>query len=191
MKTITKSFKNLSRSLLFATAAIFGLTGMNNLVAGEAGNPATSMSIVEIATSDERFSILAEAVVKADLVNALNSEGPFTVFAPTNEAFNDLFGALGIKSVDELTKDQLIPILLYHVVDGKVMAADVKSGEVPTLNENAKLMVKASKKGVKIDNSSNVIITDIEASNGVVHVIDAVLVPSDNDKSSTSKSSCK
>ena len=148
------------------------------------------MTVVEIASSDAQFSILVDAVVKAKLVDALNAAGPYTVFAPTNTAFNNLFASLGVNGIDDLTAEQLTPILLYHVVSGEVMAADVKTGKVPTLNKDAELDVKVSKKGVKIDNKSNVIVTDIEATNGVIHVIDAVLIPSSDDSASASKSSC-
>jgi transforming growth factor-beta-induced protein len=146
-----------------------------------------NMTIVEIASSDARFSILVDAVVKADLVDALSADGPYTVFAPTNDAFESLFEALGINGVEDLSKEDLTPILLYHVVDGKVMASDVASGEVPTLNDKADLMVKVDD-GVMINNS-NVIITDLVGSNGVIHVIDEVLVPSTKSASSKSKSS--
>jgi transforming growth factor-beta-induced protein len=75
-------------------------------------------------------------------------------------------------------------------VSGKVMAADVSTGTVPTLNDNASLNVKVSSKGVKIDKKSNVIITDVEASNGVIHVIDTVLIPAADDQASKSSGSC-
>lgn len=184
-----KTTKFKSTTMIMAIALI-GLFGINKSFAADPAPKTASMSIVEIASSDERFSILVEAVVKADLVGALSADGPYTVFAPTNDAFNELFSALGVDDIDDLTKDQLTPILLYHVVNGKVMAADVKSGQVPTLNNSASLNVKASKKGVTIDKNSEVIITDIVASNGVIHVVDAVLLPTSNDAASQSKSSC-
>lgn len=146
------------------------------------------MTVVEIAISDERFSILVDAVVKADLADALSAEGPYTVFAPTNDAFEALFASLNVNGVDDLTKEQLTPILLYHVVSGTVWSKDIKSGEVPTLNESASIDVKASKKKVMVDNS-NVIIADIQGSNGVIHVIDKVLVP-ETKTAMNSKSSC-
>ena len=148
------------------------------------------MTIVEIASNDARFSILVDAVVKAELVEALSADGPYTVFAPTNDAFEALFESLGVNGVDDLTKDQLTPILLYHVVSGKIMAADVTSGTVATLNSDASMDIKVSKKGVKIDKKSTVVITDVEASNGVIHVIDAVLIPASDDRASASKGSC-
>jgi len=146
-----------------------------------------NMTVVEIAASDARFSTLVQAVVKADLADALSADGPFTVFAPTNTAFNTLFESLGIDGIEDLSKDDLTPILLYHVVNGKVMSSDVSNGKVPTLNDNSDLNVNVND-GVMV-NSSNVIITDIEGSNGVIHVIDAVLVPSSKTTSKKMKSS--
>lgn len=143
-------------------------------------------SIVEIAVSNDDFSILVEALSKAELVDALSADGPFTVFAPTNEAFENLFKEIGVDGIADLTKDQLTPILLYHVVSGNVMAASVKTGDVSTLNTDAELMVNASSKGVQINKSSNVVSTDIMATNGVIHVIDAVLVPAEKRKASKS-----
>jgi transforming growth factor-beta-induced protein len=184
----TRNIFNTAK-LSFA-ALLVGIMSFSNVIANEAKEANPQMTIVEIASSDERFTILVDAVVKADLATALSADGPYTVFAPTNDAFEALFAALGVNGIDDLTKDQLTPILLYHVVGGKVMAADVSTGTVATLNENASLDVKVSKKGVKINKNTNVIITDIEGSNGVIHVIDAVLVPSSDDSASASTSSC-
>ena len=182
---------NIFNTVKFAAAALLiGFMGLSKINASEAKKANPQMTIVEIASSDERFSILVDAVVKADLAGALSANGPYTVFAPTNDAFNDLFKALGVSGIDDLSKEQLTPILLYHVVSGKVMASDVATGMVPTLNEDAKLDVKVSKKGVKIDKNANVIITDIEGTNGVIHVIDAVLVPGSEDRASAGSSSC-
>lgn len=185
----TQNFLNSIK--LFAVTMLIGFLGINSSFANSGMKEAPKQTIVEIASGDERFSILVEAVVKAELVDALNASGPYTVFAPTNDAFESLFATLGVSGISDLTKDQLTPILLYHVVSGEVLAADVKTGKVPTLNDKSDLNVKVSKKGVSIDGSSKVIITDIMASNGVIHVVDAVLVPSSNDKASASKkSSC-
>jgi transforming growth factor-beta-induced protein len=186
MKTLN-FFKSTS---LIVAIAMVGILGINSTIAADKAPKTKKMTIVEIASADERFSILVEAVVKADLAVALSAEGPYTVFAPTNDAFNQLFTALGVNGVNDLTSEQLTPILLYHVVGAKVMAADVKTGKVQTLNENASMDIKASKSGVKIDKNSNVIITDIEASNGVIHVVDAVLVPASDTQASASGSSC-
>ena len=182
-----KTIKRLSASL-FILALFSSFTIINTANAKDANEGATTMNVVEIAIADERFSILVEAVSKAGLADALSAEGPYTVFAPTNDAFEMLFKDLGINGVEDLTAEQLTPILLYHVVSGKVMAADVKSGKVSTLNEKAWISIEANSKGVTIDETSNVIITDVEGTNGVIHVIDKVLIP--ETKTTASKSSC-
>ena len=130
-------------NLILGTLAMIFAFGMFN---AQASTPKETkeMTLVEIASSNDQFSILVEAVVKAELVDAWSAEGPYTVFAPTNEAFEALFASLGVKGVDDLTKDQLTPILLYHVVDGAVWSKDIKSGQVSTLNESASLQVKVS-----------------------------------------------
>ncbi len=131
-------------------------------------------TVVNIALANENFTTLVQAVVKAGLVDALSADGPFTVFAPTNAAFDALFAQLGISGIDDLTAEQLIPILTYHVVPGNVVSTELSSGEVGTLNgQNLSVDLSA---GVKI-NSSEVIAADIQGSNGVVHVIDQVLLP--------------
>ncbi|HSM47439.1 MAG TPA: fasciclin domain-containing protein [Draconibacterium sp.] len=132
-------------------------------------------SIVNIALDNDNFSILVQAVVKAGLVDALSGTGPFTVFAPTNAAFTALFAQLGISGIDNLTAEQLIPILTYHVVSGNVLSTGLSNGNVPTLNAGKSLNVNLSS-GVKI-NDSEVVAANIQGSNGVVHVINKVLLP--------------
>ena len=135
---------------------------------------ASAGTVVQIAASNPDFSILVEAVTKAGLAGALSAEGPFTVFAPTNEAFKALFKQLGVGGVKDLTAEQLTPILTYHVVSGKVMSTDLKNSSVATLN-GQKIKIDLSS-GVKI-NESKVTTADIAGTNGVVHVIDRVLLP--------------
>ncbi|MGC9353846.1 MAG: fasciclin domain-containing protein [Mariniphaga sp.] len=131
-------------------------------------------TVVNIALANENFTTLVQAVVKAGLVDALSADGPFTVFAPTNAAFDALFAQLGISGIDDLTAEQLVPILTYHVVPGNVVSTELSSGEVGTLNgQNLSVDLSA---GVKI-NESEVIAADIQGANGVVHVIDQVLLP--------------
>jgi transforming growth factor-beta-induced protein len=134
-------------------------------------------NVVNHAINNPNFSILVQAVVKAGLVEALSGTGPFTVFAPPNAAFNALFSALGVSGIDALTAGQLTPILLYHVVPGNVRSSQVSSGSVPTLKDGSNLNVTVSNMGVNINGSVNVIATDVQGANGVIHVIDAVLVP--------------
>ena len=132
-------------------------------------------SVVDIAIANNNFSILVSAVVKAGLVDALSAEGPLTVFAPTNAAFDALFTELGVSGIDDLTAEQLIPILTYHVVSGNVLSSGLSNGEVPTLNEGNNITIDLSS-GVMV-NQSNVVAADIQGANGVVHVIDQVLLP--------------
>lgn len=132
-------------------------------------------SVVNIAIDNPDFTILVSAVVKAGLADALSAEGPFTVFAPTNAAFEALFQDLGVNGIDDLTGEQLTPILLYHVVSGNVLSSDLANGEVGTLNASKTIQIDLTS-GVKINNS-NVIAADIQGANGVVHVIDSVLIP--------------
>jgi transforming growth factor-beta-induced protein len=131
-------------------------------------------TVVDIAVANPDFSILVEAVTKAGLAGALSAEGPFTVFAPTNEAFKALFKQLGVSGVKDLTAEQLTPILTYHVVSGKVMSTDLTNTSVATLN-GQKIKIDISN-GVKI-NDSKVTVADISGKNGVIHVIDRVLIP--------------
>lgn len=131
-------------------------------------------SIVDIATGDENFSTLVTALTEAGLVDALNGEGPYTVFAPTNAAFE----ALPEGALDELLADQeaLTQVLLYHVVDGKAMAEDVVGlPYAETLAEQPVLFTVDD--GTVMVNEATVTTADVEATNGVVHVIDAVLLP--------------
>ncbi len=134
-------------------------------------------NIVSHAINNPNFSILVEAVVKAGLVDALSGAGPFTVFAPTNDAFTALFAVLGVSGISDLTAEQLTPILLYHVVSGNVVSSQVSNGSVPTLKDGSNLNVVVSSMGVKLNADVNVIATDVQGTNGVIHAIDAVLLP--------------
>lgn len=133
-----------------------------------------SPSVVDIAVSNPDFSILVEAVTKTDLTGALSGEGPFTVFAPTNDAFNALFKELKVDGIADLTAETLKPILTYHVVSGKVMSTDLSNTSVATLN-GQEINIDLSE-GVMINNS-RVVTADISGKNGVIHVIDKVLIP--------------
>ena len=146
--------------------------------AEEAGEEATD--IVAIASGNEDFSTLVAAVAAAGLVETLQGEGPFTVFAPTNEAFAALPAGLVDKLLLPENKDLLVKILTYHVVSGTVLAADVTAGDVPTV-EGQNITITTDM-GVKV-NGATVTATDIIASNGVIHVIDAVILPPDVDPS--------
>jgi len=130
--------------------------------------------IVDIAVADGRFTTLVAAVQAAGLVDTLKGEGPFTVFAPTDDAF----AKLPEGTVEALLQDipQLKNILLYHVVPGKVMAADVVKLQSADTALGKPVTIKVEGDAVMV-NDAKVIITDIEASNGVIHVIDTVILP--------------
>lgn len=132
--------------------------------------------IIDTAVAAGTFKTLAAAVTAAGLVPTLKGAGPFTVFAPSDEAF----AKLPAGTVESLLKDipKLTAILTYHVVAGKVMAADVVTmdGKTATTVNGASLAVSTTG-GVKLNGTVNVVKTDIECSNGVIHVIDAVLLP--------------
>ena len=139
--------------------------------------PAKLSDIVDTAVADGRFTTLAAALGAADLVETLKGEGPFTVFAPTDDAFAKLPEGTVESLLLPENLEQLKSILLYHVVSGKVMASDVvtlTSAET-VLGENVTIKVEDGK--VFLNDTVEVIITDVEASNGVIHVIDAVLLP--------------
>ena len=136
-------------------------------------------NLVELASSfDPEFSVLLAAATKAELANDLANDGPYTVFAPTNQAFLDFFKVASVEAaidvVNGLTPADLAPILSYHVIDGFVFSTDLSNGFVPTLNGAAVNVTLDS--GVMI-NDANVIGVNEQATNGVVHVIDKILLP--------------
>ena len=138
---------------------------------------APGQSIVEIAVGNPDFSILVAALQKADLVSALQGEGPFTVFAPTNAAFAKLLEALDITAEDLLAQPDLAKVLLHHVVSGKVMSSALTDGlEADTLNGD-KLVFDLETAGGPFVSNAKISAVDIEATNGVIHVIDDVMVP--------------
>jgi len=162
-----------------------GLTGAqtDSATGGMGDTPAT---VVDIATGNEDFSTLVSALETAGLVETLQGEGPFTVFAPTNDAFNALLEELGVSAEELLAREDLADILTYHVVPQELLAADVLAAvedaggtaEVETVN-GATLSVSVDGESVVINDSATVTMTDLQAGNGVVHVIDAVLLPAE------------
>ena len=134
-------------------------------------------TVVDFANSNPAFSILVEAVVKADLVDALSAQGPYTVFAPTNDAFEALFAQLGVSGIADLSAEALTPILLYHVLGDNVISSEVAAGSVATLNPDAMLNIDIMNSSVILNENTTVVAVDVQASNGVIHVIDKVLLP--------------
>ena len=155
----------LNKTLFAATAATF--------VAGSAF--AQDMDIVDTAVEAGSFSTLVAAVEAAGLVDTLKGEGPFTVFAPTDEAF----AALPEGTVESLlqpeNREQLVAILTYHVVPGKVMSTDLSDDMTAATVQGSDIMIDLDN-GVMVE-EANVVTADIETSNGVIHVIDQVIIP--------------
>lgn len=137
---------------------------------------AAAADIVDTAVAAGSFKTLVAAVQAAGLVDTLKGPGPFTVFAPTDEAFAKLPAGTVESLLKPENKAKLAGILTYHVVPGKVMAADVVKVESAKTVNGQSLNVKSSKAGVMVNNA-NVVKTDIETSNGVIHVIDTVVMP--------------
>jgi uncharacterized surface protein with fasciclin (FAS1) repeats len=134
---------------------------------------ASAADIVDTAVSAGQFNTLVTALKAANLVDTLKQKGPYTVFAPTDAAFAKLpAGALDALLKD---KDKLTAVLTYHVVPGKVMAAQVKPGAVKTVQGQS--LTVSTKDGTVMVDDAKVIKTDIAASNGVIHVIDRVVMP--------------
>jgi uncharacterized surface protein with fasciclin (FAS1) repeats len=149
------------------------LAGTLTFPAVQAGDK--SNDIVGVAAGAGNFKTLVAAVQAAGLVETLQGKGPFTVFAPTDEAFAKLPPGTVEDLLKPENKARLASILTYHVVAGKVMAADVKTMKAKTVN-GQELNIKVQDGGVTVDNAK-VVKTDVAASNGVIHVIDAVVLP--------------
>ncbi|HHX8465252.1 TPA: fasciclin domain-containing protein [Vibrio diabolicus] len=132
--------------------------------------------IVDVATENGSFNTLVAAVKAADLVDTLKGEGPFTVFAPTDDAFAKLpDGTVDMLLMPE-NKDKLVSILTYHVVPGKVMAADVVKLDKAATVQGQDVMIKTMSDKVMV-NGAKIMATDVKAKNGVIHVIDTVIMP--------------
>ncbi|MEM9830559.1 MAG: fasciclin domain-containing protein [Bacteroidota bacterium] len=139
-------------------------------------------TVVGVASSSTDFSILVQALTQANLVATLQGDGPFTVFAPTNAAFEALLADLGITANDLLARDDLADILLYHVVSGRVLSTDLQPGPVATVEESNVFITTDG--GAQV-NGATIGPADLVAGNGVVHVIDQVLLPQSSIISST------
>ena len=164
----------MKRLLVYACVVLTAVLTLMPL-APVAQAQSSQADIVDTAISAGSFNTLVAAVQAAGLVDTLKGEGPFTVFAPTDDAF----AAIPKATLDALLADpsgDLTQILLYHVVPGKVMAADVTDGLEATTAQGGTVKFTVANGAVKI-NDATIVTTDIEASNGVIHVIDAVIMP--------------
>jgi uncharacterized surface protein with fasciclin (FAS1) repeats len=161
----------------------FSIGTVAALTLGLASSPATTVradtkDIVDTAVGAGSFKTLAKALAAADLVETLKGEGPFTVFAPTDDAFAKLPAGTLESLLKPENKARLQRILTYHVVSGKVMAADAARLKSAKAVSGDTITIAARGGGVTVDNA-RVVKTDIMASNGVIHVIDAVILPND------------
>ncbi len=136
-------------------------------------SPDLDETIVDVAAGNDDFSILVDAVVQAGLDGALSSEGPFTVFAPTNAAFEALPAGL----LESLTNEQLAEVLQYHVLGAEVFSNQLEAEQAVASLTGEDIFVIANGGGVTVNNAASVISADIEASNGVIHAIDTVILP--------------
>lgn len=167
----------LGCALILAAPASAGDYGKHHMSADSAEKPATAaLDIVDTAVAAGSFKTLAAALTAAGLVDTLKGAGPFTVFAPTDEAFAKLPAGTVETLLKPENKDQLVAVLTYHVVAGKVEAKDVVGLPSAVSVQGQRIAITSGDDGVMVD-SAHVVKTDIAASNGVIHVIDAVLLP--------------
>ncbi|MBM3660688.1 MAG: fasciclin domain-containing protein [Actinobacteria bacterium] len=179
----TRSFARAAAALAVVGALSVPVVGVGTAGAQSSGSStstsaAASKTIVDIAASNPNFSTLVAAVQAAGLAPTLSGAGPFTVFAPTNEAFAKIPKA----DLDAILADKakLAAILTYHVVPGEVLSTDLKKKQKVETVEGNKVLIKVSKKkGATID-GAQIVQTDIQGSNGVIHVIDTVILPPDD-----------
>ncbi|MFC6720482.1 fasciclin domain-containing protein [Halobacteriaceae archaeon SHR40] len=169
-KSRRTALKVIGSTGIFLTAGVGSATARNGKRQGASGDD----TIVDVAIAADGFDVLVAAVQEAGLVDTLSGNRQLTVFAPTDQAFEDLADALGVELADLLVRDDLGDILQYHVTSGRRYASSiVNAPQVKTLNGK-----KVDVDGTELnDGQANIVATDIEASNGVVHVIDGVLLP--------------
>ena len=165
-----------STTRLTATLAVLMFAATLAFAGGAMDAKKNKKDAVDTAASMDQFSTLVAAVKAAGLVETLKGDGPFTIFAPTNDAFAKLPEGTVESLLKPENKDKLVAILTYHVVPGKVMAKDVMKMDRATTVEGDDVMITA-KDGTVMVNSAKVIKTDVEVSNGVIHWIDTVLLP--------------
>lgn len=165
-----------SNLVLLTTVGIALVFGISSANAYTKSVKAEQPDIVQTAVTAGSFETLVAALQAANLVEILQSEGPFTVFAPTDEAFSKLPAETLTELLKPENNDQLTAILTYHVVPGKVMANDVVRLELAKTVNGKSITIDTKNGGVQID-SANVIKADIETANGVIHVIDTVILP--------------
>jgi len=161
--------KRTTRIAALTLAATLALSGF-------AGAGAPTGTVVDVAVANGSFKTLVKALQAADLVGTLQGSGPFTVFAPTDEAFAKLPAGTLESLLEPANRDKLVAILTYHVVSGAVGSAQAAKLDSVATVRGARLPIAKSAAGLKVG-GANVVLADVQASNGVIHVVDAVLLP--------------
>ncbi len=167
----------LNKTSKIFTVAILTVFAFGALAGGNYGKKEKKKDIVDTAVAAGSFTTLVAAVKAAGLAETLKGDGPFTVFAPTDEAFAKLPAGTIENLLKPENKDQLAAILTYHVVSGKVKAKDVVNLTEATTVQGGNVDITVTDAGVVLNGNSNVVKTDIKTSNGVIHVIDTVILP--------------
>lgn len=174
MDSVNDTFKKFGRTtmLLLSAFIIFGLTGCVD-DDDPVTTPPTDLNIVERAEANDELSILVSAIVDAELGGTLQGTGPFTVFAPNNAAFNNLPDG----TLDNLSTEELAQILTFHVVEGEITASDLSASQTVETIQGEEILVTVDGGTVTVNGSAVVGTPDVQASNGVIHIVDDVLLP--------------
>ena len=170
----------MHKKIIIISSLILSLIALNTTAfAGNSyAKKKVKQDIVDVAVANGSFNTLAAALDAAGLIDTLKSDGPFTVFAPTDEAFSKLPVGTVESLLQPENKDKLVSILTYHVVAGKVKAAKVVKLDSATTVQGSDVSINVTDGKVMVNNAT-VIMTDVKASNGIIHVIDEVIMPSD------------
>ena len=172
-----KRLKKTATPIAIGALMLVGFTAsLSSLAEDMSGSAEAKMDIVDTAVAAGQFNTLAAALGAGDLITTLKGDGPFTVFAPTDEAFAKLPEGTVASLLEPENRDQLVAILTYHVVAGEVMAKDVVNLSEATTVNGADVAIKVMDGKVHINNAT-VVAADVATSNGVIHVIDTVLLP--------------
>lgn len=173
-----KCLKKTAMPMAIATLMLVGLTAsISSLAAGHKhGSMSGEMDIVDTAVAAGTFTTLAAALDAAGLIPTLKGDGPFTVFAPTDEAFAKLPAGTVESLLKSENRDQLVAILTYHVMSGKVMAKDIVNLSEATTVSGSDISIMVEDGKVRI-NDATIIAADVAASNGLIHVVDTVILP--------------
>jgi uncharacterized surface protein with fasciclin (FAS1) repeats len=173
MKLFSQSVKPIAIGALMLLGFATSLTAA---ASDKAGSMSNEQDIVDTAVAAGQFNTLAAALDAADLIQTLKGDGPFTVFAPTDEAFAKLPEGTVASLLEPQNRDQLVAILTYHVVPGKVMAKDVVNLSKATTVNGSDISISVMDGKVRI-NDATVVAADVATSNGVIHVVDTVILP--------------